>query len=92
MATIPLMSDQDPELGELPSYEDVQNGRTTGAGTAAAGKHSRTPSWEKKHKGVGGLFARHFEEVGEANSVALANVAIRMGKPRTLGVRESASK
>lgn len=73
MASIPLLSDQDVEQGELPTYEDAVNRNTSSASTAT--KSDSSP----RQKRLGGLFSKHFDDVQDANSVAFAHVSIRLG-------------
>jgi FtsH-binding integral membrane protein len=81
MASIPLLSDQDPEMGELPSYEDAVQGKTSTANskTTASGQDTRRGSSDTGNKKIVGLFSRHFDEVSDANSVAFAHISIRLG-------------
>lgn len=64
------MMDQDPELGNLPSYDEATGRKTS----QPAGHNSRTP----KKLRAGGLF-NTLEETCDANAVAFAHISIRMG-------------
>lgn len=72
MASIPLLTDQDPELGNLPSYDDVTEGRNK-----PASSNNRRDSPKKLR--AGGIF-RTLDETCDANSVAFAHVSIRLGR------------
>ncbi|MFH4976454.1 hypothetical protein AB6A40_003163 [Gnathostoma spinigerum] len=66
MATIPLMSDQDVELGTLPSYDDVITGKKSGT---TVGSKRQLP-----------FLGEHLaDDAAEATAVAYANVSIRLG-------------
>jgi hypothetical protein len=71
MASIPLLTDQDPELGNLLSYDDVTEGRNKSA------SNNRRDSPKKLR--AGGIF-RTLDETCDANSVAFAHVSIRLGR------------
>ncbi|KAI1723174.1 protein lifeguard 4-like isoform X1 [Ditylenchus destructor] len=77
MASIPLLSDQDIEQGELPTYEDTINGskNTSSRQDSTATRTDSAP----RQKRLGGLFSKHFDDVQDANSVAFAHVSIRLG-------------
>ena len=92
MAKVPLLSDQDVEMGGgLPNYDDIENfgEKKTNSGLIT---NSRTPNSNNSNNNdtntnstnnlpLGGLFSKNLDEHGEGNSnaVAFANLAIRLG-------------
>uniref|UniRef100_A0A915DNY0 Uncharacterized protein n=1 Tax=Ditylenchus dipsaci TaxID=166011 RepID=A0A915DNY0_9BILA len=77
MASVPLMSDQDVELGALPSYEEALQGKNGASkATETSTNNSRTPG--KQQKKIGGLFGNHFDDVADSSAVAFAQVSIRL--------------
>lgn len=67
MASVPLMSDQDVELGSPPSYENVVNGKTSDDKDATKAKFNASR-----------LFAKSLDDATDATSVAFAHVSIRL--------------
>lgn len=91
MARIPLMLDQDVEMG-LPNYEDVENFSERKSSMNSSGfiTNFRTPNLLNNNNStnsertfpLGGLFTKNLDnnkEDGNINAVAFANLAIRLG-------------
>ncbi|VDK59633.1 unnamed protein product [Anisakis simplex] len=72
MATIPLMLDQDVELGELPSYDEATK-RQNATGEA--------PSKQSRHNNIRDAFFREqfAKDATMAGAVAYASISIRLG-------------
>lgn len=97
--SVPLMSDQDFELGrDLPSYEETMKANknqqktesqksTTKGGLRIDGRGGANHFWsdlgqkreDQQSGGIGALFSKHIRQVDEHNSVALAQLHIRLG-------------
>lgn len=75
MAKVPLMSDQDVEMG-LPAYDDIHDNNSHS-------KNSRTPNNTSSSNtpGLAELFSKNIKDDDEqSNAVAYANLAIRLGR------------
>lgn len=85
--TVPLMFDQDFELGsaDLPNYDQATKPQPAREARIDARGGAKTHFWSEKGENsqqdgfVEGIFSKHLRHVDEQSSVAFAQLHIRLG-------------